>query len=1241
MSGPTLTEKQAACLAPSRNRMVSAGAGSGKTFLLVQKIMNLFCGESRASPGIGVENLLALTFTRKAAGEMRTRVYRELLHRIEQEEEARVRDHLVGVKERFQLANISTIHGFAASLIRSNPVTASVDPDFEVLDDADKAALITAAVRTALRDRWNARDEAVSSLLELWEPFQLRVTIESLLARPIEFQELVATREDTDVPDLLRQIRENKWAAFVERLNEPDGPLTNLAVISDFCKGILDGRGKARITAKDEQKALRLVSEFVGPLTEALAADSPEDLDLSILNELRQKVKEIGTFRWEAPTAIAMLKELEAETRPWFELLDRDLDALKWTDNLIEVALDAYERYQAEKRRLSALSHDDLLIAGHAMSRHYPNRARGALRHFLVDEFQDTDPTQWEMILALSRRNEEAPRNLFLVGDTKQAVYGFRGADHTVTSTARELLTRVDDDPDVELTLDENFRSLAAPLEFTNTVFSKIFESDRAETNPYAVPPQRLIPRREADALAEADSSVAFLVADAERTDPWVHEARAVVRFLKSVKNREIQRLLSIADLMEQGKPAVGILFRVYEPMTRYTGELLRTGLPFSVYHGRTFFQTPEVHSFVNLLSWLADPQDECALAGVLRSPLFSWTDSDLAALQLVSDENHAPLDKRLQGKAHSSDPILPSGLSAAGDLEILERLRRLSAHLSLSETIRAAIDATMAHIIFAKGPRGAQAGANIEKFLSMVRELETSGGATPQTVVASILAKNAAGAGDAEAESPSEHRGAIQLMTIHAAKGLEFPLVIPACSGRRTGGAPGLFARRICLSDQQDPDKLKRLTLVGIDYPDKDRELPPSPTILKALLKEHAALQDVSEEERLLYVALTRAGDHLLIPLCVTEDAVVAAKSSHARFLLDAAPDIESAVLEKAPSVDLHEMSVDLIYDRSDSGEDRAVIGLQLKGQAEEIREAQFPGPTPTPQIGEMPFARKMRVSVTDLMTFRKCPRRFYFEKFLPGAHAGGLGFESPGVPDSEISTRPRASSFMAATRGTLVHAILEKFDHVVRDWRPDHAPPEQLTTELDRMIAGLKDRQELKGLGTDLRDSVLEHVRNVAASGVLERGVSHDDDSEMVVLLEAPFEIEADGFTVTGAVDRIERMPDRTWRVLDYKTTGIETRSREHIVKEEAYDLQIRFYAWAANLILNEPVSAAGIVFTGAAQDPLFPVDIETEEVDKTVTSILSEISQVLDKGREAFSASEKGRMCEECPCAYLELC
>ncbi len=1242
---PTLTETQRSCLTPHDNLIVNAGAGSGKTFLLVKKIVGLLAGEWGSGPPLGIEDLFALTFTRKAAGEIRTRVYREILDRIDEQPGTPEAAHLSVLRSTFQAANISTIHGLASSLIRAHPIETATDPDFQSADEAVEARLSREAVRLVLRKRWSAGDRDLIRCADLMHPNRIRAVTEHLLRNPITLREVSETMRTIDLEALIADIQDDKRTVLEDLKTRPDGFNDSLTLMRDHCEMILRGEGKKTVSTKDKTKAQRLLDELIRPLEDLLDRDDYIGINGAFFDSLKERAKEIGRFRWQAPSAGSFIDDIRAAVIPWLEAPDRDLEALQIVEGLVSIAQEAADLYRREKDRQALLSHDDLILRGHRLAVSDGGPTLSSVLHILVDEFQDTDPLQWKMILELARQNSTKPASLFLVGDSKQAIYGFRGADHTVTQTARETLMQSSESGCRTVSLNENFRSLQAPLDFSNALFSEIFKNDEALPNPYEVPPQMLRSGRTTDEVEAADSSVTVLAVQEGDVESRLAEARAVVKLLGTIVAGEVPEYASVTELIEAGRPAVGMLFRAHSAMSPYISELTAAGLPFSVYHGRSFFDVPEIVTLRNLLEWLAQPEDDIALAGVLRSPLCSWTDEDLSMLCLRHGGRRTRLWHRLTAVS-SDDSALPSGASVRLTRELLGHIRILASHLTLSETMRFALDHTAALLQIAKGPRRAQALANIEKFLAIVRKLESREGASPHSIAAAIREAADTDGGEAEAESPQEGAAVIQLMTIHAAKGLEFPMVVTASLGSsHSGGRSFDFAGRIVRQDSEDPSTFQRLTPAAVDFPDDSTGEAPRPTILKAFLREHADLQEAAEEKRLLYVALTRARDHILIPLVLKSEKngikpINARAGSHARLMLDAFPELETAIINGESHIQWKDASVRIVKTSAGKQAHRSVRPETVRSSLEAVASFQLPEPSHGPKIAGMTYPRHFRVSVSQMMAYKKCPRRFYIETYLPAPRYPGEN-RLPSTDENVVPVdEPVAVGSTAAIIGSAVHGVLERSETAIADWNGETSVPPEIADAVSAVLQRIisDPNQSI----VTLQNIVLTHLQNLAKSRVLVKPPEGCGSQWTDVLREIPFELEQDGVIISGVIDRIARTDTGAVVLWDYKTNRTRDLQPEDIIRNNAYDLQLDIYCRAANRISGSRVSSAGILFTGGDDGHiLHPVAVEADRVAERTDEMIEKIAASIDAPISAFPSVKPGTSCDGCPGADYGLC
>jgi ATP-dependent exoDNAse (exonuclease V) beta subunit len=269
--------------------------------------------------------------------------------------------------------------------------------------------------------------------------------------------------------------------------------------------------------------------------------------------------------------------------------------------------------------------------------------------------------------------------------------------------------------------------------------------------------------------------------------------------------------------------------------------------------------------------------------------------------------------------------------------------------------------------------------------------------------------------------------------------------------------------------------------------------------------------------------------------------------------------------------------------------------------------------------------------------MAFSKCPRRFYLDRFFS---VDSLGFmpdkASTGPISDERNNELGASAILV---GTLVHQILESYERDMNAWESGAAPPERIIEALDDNAGVMAEQAHC--MKKPLISEAVIHLQNIVMSGVLKYLGSETDNGEKRVLREIPFELRNDELIVVGTIDRLAQAPDDSWTLWDYKTTRLNGRSKEEVVKEEAYDVQLWTYAWAANQILGVPVSKAAIVFTSDRIDPVCDVPVDSHLVKQSVGVMLSSLAEIIDRGMESYKTQKSTVMCSSCSCSKLELC
>ena len=822
--------------------VVEAAAGTGKTSALVGRILALVkSGRARLS------GLVAVTFTEKAAGEMKLRLRTEIEKARRSELSTDTdRAHLDAALEELEAAHIGTIHGFCSDLLRERPVEARVDPLFEIADDESRGRLLddafepwfqrqlaepSPAVRRVLRRRSRERDTPGPRLV-------LRNAVSALI-----------DQRDFDAP----------WTKVTVDIR--GGVDASLAALREL------GALAARADYKDGwlTKSLAEIGRFVDELDRREAVRGQRDYD-RLEAELRELARKKlwgwkGSGKWfckglEREQVLAQRAAALTSLNGVLDAADAEL-AASLREELWPVVL----AFEAHKQRAGKLDFLDLLLLTRNLLLEHAG-VRGELQarftHLLVDEFQDTDPLQAEILLLLSADDpaesdaaavKPVPGKLFVVGDPKQSIYRFRRADVALYETIKRRLAERGADV---LYLTTSFRSVPNIQRLVNATFApRMVGNARGSQAAYvALEPFRDDPR------GGRPSVVALPV-----PRPWGDYGK-IVNF--RIDDSFPDAVGAFVDwlLRESGWTLAGgepiesrhvcLLFKRLQSfgndVTRaYVRALEARRVPHVLVGGRSYHAREEVVAIRNALAAIEWPDDELSVFATLRGPFFSFGDDALLAYRHGTRGGLHPFRK--------VDPALLTDLTRPVDaaLALLAELHRKRTRRPIADTIVHVLEATRAHAGIAIWPTGEQALANILRVLDIARRFEARG-ATSFRAFVEHLQDEAERGGVAEAPVVEEGTDGVRIMTVHRAKGLEFPVVILVDpTARPTLSEPSRYV-----------DAGKRLWAM------------PLAGNTPAELAEHrdeVLEQDGEEALRLLYVAATRARELLVVPALGDEE--------------------------------------------------------------------------------------------------------------------------------------------------------------------------------------------------------------------------------------------------------------------------------------------------------------------------------------------------------------------------------
>lgn len=845
-----LTEQQAEAVhLHQRSVTVTAGAGSGKTGVLVERFLALLA----ANPSWPLASIVAITFTEKAAREMRSRIREEVARRA-QSDDAAERAFWLGHLAALDSARIGTIHALCAMLLRANAAALGLDPGFTVLEEADAWLLQAEAIEQALAETVAIQDGHTRPEAALFETFSPR-EVRAALARcftldvsgtPADWETLYAGVEARYAENFRRVIGELRAdAAFVAALDwapphpvDPGDPLgrvweaihanrtdilnaefmlVNKALRAVAASGFRKNAGRADKWPGTKDEALRQIGLVVARCKEALTA----------IGDLNPAVE-----RRAAELAVCWARVIERTQRVYRER-KADRHALDFND-------------------LETLARD--LLRSEAVQARY----QGAeFNHLMVDEFQDTNRAQQAIVYALSGLTR--PGSLFVVGDPKQSIYRFRGAQNEVFDEVRHDIERAGGQ---RLALSTSFRTHAPLIDVINGLFAPLIPDYEPMTAARSDPPADG-PALEVLAIRGAALADLKLPADAGARRTWeAAELAARIRALVAEGHPTWDKARSVVRPAGFGDFAV--LVRSYLAMPFVEEALRAAQIPYVTVAGRGFFDQQEVTDLLSLLGALYNHADNLALAVALRSPLFSLSDDALFALRLSAADY--PM---LWDAVHNAESTEPFDLLDPIDSDairfaqaVLAALAALAGRASVAELLTEALDRTAYLAALAGLPDGDRKVSNVLKLLEVARASDQIALGDFTLYIERLRAAEAR-----EGEAPLESDGAVQIMTVHAAKGLEFPIVClfdTAAAGRAQDGglirwdaAFGLA----CKVPRAPGDEGEE----NGDNGDKQDSRYRIPYLYRAIEK-HEKEADAAEQIRLLYVAMTRAQDHLII---------------------------------------------------------------------------------------------------------------------------------------------------------------------------------------------------------------------------------------------------------------------------------------------------------------------------------------------------------------------------------------
>lgn len=1118
----------------NKNLLVAAAAGSGKTTVLVERVMQL------VEEGANIDEMLIVTFTRAASNDMREK-FRKRFREIAGMGVPHAQEQL----ERLENASISTLHSFCTDVLRNHFEAAGVDPMFRIIDDAEDKQLTERALDEALENAYLTGGEAIDKLDFSRGPMRVRSLV-------MDMHSFLKERPDPE-----------SWFENALSLMDGDGEIWTSALRDSV-------REKLSSALALNDYAIHLAGQPEGPNHYVAALETDAEVIREIMNAPYQRMHSmIAGFKqasarsgkrvkaedktenmiYLADTVMAVRKKVKTavESAKKIVALDADLSMEDIRQNkeivikLYEIAKDLNERLRVYKEKRCALTFNDLehytlkALSDQRVSESIKNR----FSHVFVDEYQDTSDVQEAIVSRISREN-----NRFMVGDVKQSIYRFRQAEPKLFLEKYENYKSGGENE--LIVLKQNFRSRACVIDFVNHIFKRVMHGGASEI--VYDEDAMLYQGREFEG---EDDKVEVHIVDKSQTEEE-EEDESDVSDLSDAEREGYVIAKRIHELKKENPSLkyrdICILTRVrVNALSLIASVLSENGIPAYADASESYFDALEVMEIMSVLHLIVSRRRDIDLISVLRSPIVGLSTSELAKIRARS-KGGSFFDAAIENREENA--VLNAFF------EKLDAWRVLSRSMPIARLIRKIAAETGFYAYVGALPGGQQRQANIDMLCSRAQSYEAAiGGSLPEFLEYATLMR-ARGDGES-AHILSENDDVVRLMTSHKSKGLEFPVVFVSLLGRK-------------FRTQRADDKLTAHRDLGASLMRMDESLETMrDTIARRAIVETEIKQDRAEELRVFYVALTRAQSRLILTGCVRN--LESAKTDWQ--IAKNHPDMYSSALDIVGAAIMNAKGAEPLGAKPEKGapEIRLFIHSVKNASAEEAVTSENVKTAlsllEAAENGES-FSENLHAAIT-----WKYPNRDNIQAPVK-LTASGITREITGafeIPD--LAERPKfmtESGMSANERGTAIHAFLRYVDYgKIRELSGDAlkmALGEQKLSMLKRGLLSPVQGQAviLSAMAQFFESPVGLRIRN--AETVKREWRFNLRMRACDAIENAPATANV---VIQGSIDLCFE-EDGEWVLLDYKTD----RTDDKEALKARYLPQLNLYARALRSITGKPV-------------------------------------------------------------------
>ncbi|HVO73788.1 MAG TPA: UvrD-helicase domain-containing protein, partial [Ignavibacteriaceae bacterium] len=1066
----SLTPHQIKALNYKKHISLTANAGSGKTFVLSKRYLEIVLNEN-----IHLRNIAAITFTDKAAGELYKKITEELNERIKRETVPEAAAKLENIRRQLVSAGISTIHSFCIDILKEYPVEAGLDANFTPIDVNLSNELIELSVDEMIRNTFEKMPDAAGDN-HADEQYKLKYLIRIFGSKQRFEDELITLIQNRkNVLSIAAGIYAGSPAAvaefFYKRFRSSLFEIL-FVKIEEFCANLL------RINkAAEDSRGSRTdrIAEIISLILNSPVKDGNDESILSAVS-LLEEIKRI-VFTGNDTVRLNYLPRIsQAPIKSEIEFVKNHLEVLnciqipgnekeielelaKFGKNLILFFNKTVEIYSRKKSENGYLDYEDILL--HTFEILQKKEIREELsekyKYIMIDEYQDTNEIQYRIFLPLLSFLKK--NNLFVVGDEKQSIYMFRDAELEVFEKTRKDI-ELNSGKEALLTLPDSFRMAPSICLFINSLFKNLFSNPNIIFNE--VEHKDLVCARDNSNLG----GVEILLSEKSKDEEDKEAELVSKRILMLVSEKKIN-FSSIAVLCRKRK--------FFEPLEK---AFVKHAVPYSIVGGKGFYQRQSVYDIFNYFSFLLDKENDTALVGILRSPFFSVSDSIIYEISLCVGYNFW---KKLKNFAETRKEYLKI-------TEVLEKNLKLANRLELTSLLRIILTESGYLAVLAAKPNGIQETANIEKLIKLTTAFNEQGFRTLYDYVEFLEESINELEDEAQAPLPEEinlspGEGSVKVMTLHQAKGLEFPVVF-LIKCEETAAKDKVKPKSVTVS--KDFGLLTKVPL-GENYFGEYLAAP-----LAGISNLITDKKNFAEIKRLFYVGATRAKDYLFLSGSSEEGKKFNRESFFGLLCDGLGIDLSS---------NYYELNSDLTFLEKENGvfknvkrEMRTGIAVirnvvkaeaEAKAKAEAEAKAKMGSEKKVVHVSSInDFPKGEIFSATKISLYKQCPLKY---KFTYDLRYSGIYNKYKEWKTLELFSKNKEFEFQedeekqaqndfaagakspgtAEIKGRIIHSILQK-----------DIPPEQLKTFINDELEAEKDFSELQDL-ENLKDEIYSSAK------------------------------------------------------------------------------------------------------------------------------------------------------------------